>query len=119
MLAAYVTTIGRPVSPTARSKLTAQAAELLAAGFPAWWLADRARELATKGWTDLAQHCDRSTAPTIRQTTATKSGWCGQCDNPAYRMRKDPARDNELVECDDCHPAAVARRRRREQGAAA
>lgn len=119
VLAAYATALGRPVSPTAAAKLTAQAADYLAAGFPAWWLQERATELAARGWTDLAQHCDRSTAPTIRKTTETKADWCGHCDDPSYRMRKDPARDNELVQCDDCHPAAVARRRRTETGAAA
>ena len=119
ILAAYVAAIGRPVSPTTRTKLQQQAVELLAAGFPAWWLTDRAAELAAKGWTDLAQHCDRSTVPTVRKAADSKADWCGTCQDPNYRMRKDPARDNELVECDDCHPAAVARRRRRDQGAAA
>ncbi|MEU6233822.1 hypothetical protein [Kitasatospora sp. NPDC047058] len=118
MLNAYASVLGRAVSPTTRSKLTAQAVELLAAGFPAWWLADRARELATRGWTDLAQHCDRSTTPTIRQAAATKDDWCGRCQDPNHRMRKDPAQDNELVPCNDCHPAAVARRRRTEGAAA-
>ncbi|MGE7437989.1 hypothetical protein [Kitasatospora sp. NPDC001175] len=119
ILDAYVAGLGRPVSPATRTKLHQQATEYLAAGFPAWWLQDRARELAAKGWTDLAQHCDRSTVPTTRQTTASKTDWCGHCDDPNHRMHKDPARDNELVPCQDCHPAAVARRRRLEAGAAA
>lgn len=119
VIAAYVTAIGRPVSPATQTKLTAQAAELLAADFPAWWLQDRARELATKGWTDLAQHCDRSTAPTVRKAVDSRSDWCGHCQDPNHRMRKDPARDNELVPCEDCHPAAVARRIRTEAGEAA
>lgn len=117
--AAYTEAIGRPVSPTTRQKIEQQAGELLAAGFPAWWLADRARELAARGWTDLAQHCDRSTVPTVRKATATNADWCGNCHSPNHRQIKDPARDNELVDCPACHPAAVARRRRAEQGAAA
>lgn len=119
VLAGYVAAIGRPVSPTVAAKLTAQAASLLAAGFPAWWLTERATELAAHGWTDLAQHCDRSTAPTIRKPTESKADWCGTCQGPNNRLRKDPARDFELVECDTCHPAAVARQRRDQSGAAA
>jgi hypothetical protein len=118
VVAAYAEALGRPVTPTTSGKLTAQADELLAAGFPAWWLQERARELAARGWTDLAQHCDRSTAPTIRKPVDSRSDWCGGCQDPNHRMRKDPARDNELVPCDDCHPAAVARRRRTEGAAA-
>ncbi|MFF0409105.1 hypothetical protein ACFYUY_01550 [Kitasatospora sp. NPDC004745] len=119
VVAAYAAALARPVSPATRRKLGAQAAELADAGFPVWWLVDRARELADRGWTDLAQHCDRSTVPTARTSVDSRADWCGNCQDPAYRMRKDPARDNELVACDDCHPAAVARRRRIETGAAA
>lgn len=117
--AAYTEALGRPVSPTTRNKIQQQAAELLTAGFPTWWLTDRACELAAKGWTDLAQHADRSTVPTARKATATSADWCGSCHDPNNRWIKDPQRDNELVECQACHPAAVARRRRAEQGAAA
>lgn len=119
IVAAYTAAIHRPVSTATRSKLHQQAAQLLADGFPPSWLADRARELAERGWTDLAQHCDRSTVPTTRVATDSKTGWCQQCSDPNYRMFKDPARDNELVECETCHPAAVARRRRAETGEAA
>ena len=119
IVAAYLNTLGRPLSTTTRSKLHAQAAQLLADGFPAWWLADRARELADRGWTDLAQHCDRSTVPTVRKATATSADWCGQCDDPNYRQIRDPARDNELADCPACHPAALARARRATEGAAA
>ncbi|MEV8324558.1 hypothetical protein [Kitasatospora sp. NPDC056731] len=119
VVAAYAAALARPVSPATRRKLAGQAGELAGAGFPVWWLADRARELADRGWTDLAQHCDRSTVPTARKAVDSRTDWCGNCQDPAYRMRKDPARDNELVACDDCHPAAVARRRRIATGAAA
>lgn len=117
---AYLAAAGRPVSTATRTKLHQQAAQLLADGFPAWWLADRARELAARGWTDLAQHCDRSTVPTVRKATDTKTGWCGQCDDPNYRQIRDPARDHELVDCPACNPAALARARRAtQQGEAA
>jgi hypothetical protein len=119
IVAAYLTAAGRPVSSTTRSKLHSQAAQLLADSFPAAWIADRARELAARGWTDLAQHCDRSTVPVQAKATATKADWCGHCFDPNNRMVKDPARDNELVDCPNCHPAAVARRRRATEGAAA
>lgn len=117
IVAAYTDAIHRPVSAATRSKLCQQAAQLLADGFPAAWIADRARELAERGWTDLAQHCDRSTVPTTRVPTDSRTGWCGQCTDPIYRTVKRP--DGELTECDTCHPAAVARRRRAETGAAA
>lgn len=119
VLKAYATALGRPVSPATATKLIQQVDDHLAAGFPAWWLADRARELAAHGWSDLAKHCDRSTVPVTRKPADSKSDWCGQCSDPNHRTRKDPARDNELVPCPDCHPAAVARRRRTEPGAAA
>lgn len=119
VVAAYLGAIHRPVSTATRAKLRQQAAQLLADGFPAAWLADRARELAERGWTDLAQHCDRSTVPTVRVATDSRTGWCGRCSDPNHRMVKDRARDNELVQCPDCHPAAVARRRRAQQGDAA
>lgn len=119
VVAAYIEALGRPISTEARSKFREQALSLLADGFPVAWLADRARELAAKGWADLAKHCDHSTVPTTRKPTDSKSDWCGQCDDPNYRMRRDPARGGELVECDTCNHAAVARRRRAEEGAAA
>lgn len=119
VLKAYATALGRPVSPATATKLIQQVDDHLAAGLPAWWLADRARELAAHGWSDLAKHCDRSTVPVTRKATDSKSDWCGHCHSPNDRWVKDPARDNELVPCDDCHPAAVARRRRAEHGEAA
>lgn len=119
VIAAYEDAIGRPLLGDARIKMHTAAAERLTAGIPLHWLADRARELAAHGWSDLAKHCDRSTVPVTRKATDSKSDWCGQCHSPNDRWVKDPARDNELVPCDDCHPAAVARRRRAEHGEAA
>ncbi|OKI16597.1 hypothetical protein A6A07_11355 [Streptomyces sp. CB03911] len=119
VLAAYEEALGRPLFGDSRSKLLDDAAERLAAGVPLAWLCDRARELVANGWTDLAKHCDRSTVPTVRKAVDSRSDWCGHCQDPNHRMRKDPARDNELVPCDDCHPAAVARRIRTEAGEAA
>ena len=116
VVAAYVEALHRPVSSSIRSKLRQQAVDLLADGFPPGWLADRARELAERGWTDLAQHCSRSTVPTEQVRTDSRADWCGHCSDPNHRMIKDPARDNELVPCDACHPAAVARRRRAQTG---
>ena len=116
---AYTSALHRPARRDTRTTLHTQATELLADGFPAWWLIDRARELATHGWSNLAQHCDRSTVPTARTAPDGNPPWCGTCFSTNYRMTKDPTRDNELVECDACHPAAVARHRRAQAGAAA
>lgn len=115
VLDAYTKALGRPPTPAVASKIRDQATQLLAT-LPAWWLADRARELAERGWTDLAKHCEHSTVPTERVATDTKAGWCGQCIAPNYRLRKDPHRDNELVECGTCNPVALARQRRTQTG---
>lgn len=119
VLAAYEDALGRPLFGEPRTKLLADAAVRLTAGIPLPWLCDRARELVANGWNDLAKHCDMSTVPTVRVAAATKADWCGRCDDPNHRMTRDPQRDNELVECQACHPAAVARRRRAQQGEAA
>jgi hypothetical protein len=119
VVAAYTQALHRPVTTSTRTNLHQQATQLLADGFPSWWLADRARELAGHGWTDLAKHAARSTVPTTRTAPDGREPWCGHCGDPTYRMVKDPARDYELVECGACHPAACARRRRAQAGEAA
>ncbi|MCY0947856.1 hypothetical protein [Streptomyces antarcticus] len=116
IVVAYAAALGRPVLNGTRAKLQAQAAELLAAGLPEGWLCDRARELAANGWTDLAQHAERSKVPVPSSTAAGRLGlpeWCGQCAggsdfmgepvNPAARFNpRFRVMDGE--KCPHCHP---------------
>lgn len=120
---AYTAALGRPIPPSTRSRMHQAAIELLAAGIPAEWLADRAREMATagKGWTDLARHVEHSTAPLPGAAPATAAGsglpaWCGQCGdgmpaqhNPRFRRTDDGALCH-------CHPDAVEQQRTRRGG---
>lgn len=114
ILAAYTKALGRPVASSIGNKIRDQAAKLLADALPAWWIADRAAELAAKGWTDLAQHCDRSTVPVETKRPDGLDAPCTTHD-PHFRMIRDPA-TGDVIECPDCHPAAVARKQR--EGAA-
>ncbi|MDQ0935065.1 hypothetical protein [Streptomyces turgidiscabies] len=112
---AYAAGLGRPVLNGTRTKLERQAVELLAQGLPEAWLCDRARELAARGWSDLAQHAERSTAPLPSDLPAQSSrpglpDWCGECGdgtgtaarlNPRFR-KVGPAGNRE--ECPRCHP---------------
>jgi hypothetical protein len=114
---AYAAALGRPVRTAAREALAGQAAELLAEGLPEGWLCDRARELAARGWTDLAQHVDRSTVPVPGQQQAAPSNglpaWCGACGdgNPAAahnaRLRTDTGLPGGTL-CPDCHPQTAS-----------
>ncbi len=102
VLDAYAQALGRPVTNGARTKLLGHAQSLLAAGYPAAWLADRAREMAAKGWTDLEQHAERSTVPLPRPA---RPPWCGQCDeNSRLILDKD---GYPLRRCPTCRPAAT------------
>lgn len=112
VLAAYTQALGRPVSAPIQLKIRDQTGKLLADGFPAWWIADRARELPAYG-TDLAKHCEMSNVPVHVQRPADEDAPC-TTHNQFTRMIRD--KDGDLVNCPDCHPAEVARRRR--QGAA-
>lgn len=123
VVAAYAATLGRPVLNGTRAKLERQAVELLAAGLPEGWLADRAREMAPRGWTDLARHVERSTVPIPGQQLAGAEGdgvapetrrhglpaWCGSCGdgNPAAQFNVR-FRTLDGAKCPDCHPDAVA-----------
>ncbi|MFH9090932.1 helix-turn-helix domain-containing protein [Streptomyces sp. NPDC017673] len=60
---AYVRALGRPMVNGSRERLRAQAAELLAAGYPLAWLAARAAEMPANGWRDLVQHAETSREP--------------------------------------------------------
>ncbi|MDX3232859.1 hypothetical protein [Streptomyces sp. ME19-01-6] len=110
VLDAYADAIGRPVINGTRRQLTEQAIELVAAGMPVWWLADRAREIAARGWTDLAKHCERSTVPTQRKDPSGAVPWCKECDGPNTRMRYTA--DYQLEQCPACNPVALAAARR-------
>ncbi|MEJ1202875.1 MULTISPECIES: hypothetical protein [unclassified Streptomyces] len=119
VVAAYAAVLGRPVLSGTRAKLERQAVELLAQGLPETWLCDRARELAERGWSDLVQHAERSTAPlsSVAQASGRRSGlpeWCGECGedagaaarlNPRFR-KVGPEDAKEL--CPRCHPDRVA-----------
>ncbi|MFE0382179.1 hypothetical protein ACFW1M_43020 [Streptomyces inhibens] len=63
VVAAYAQALGRPLVNGSRKRLSGQAAELLAAGYPAVWVAARAAEMPANGWTDLVLHCERSRVP--------------------------------------------------------
>ncbi|MFB6962438.1 hypothetical protein ACFCYB_37020 [Streptomyces sp. NPDC056309] len=117
IVAAYAAALGRPVLNGTRAKLERQAVELLAQGLPEGWLADRARELAERGWSDLAQHAERSTAPLPSEAPAKgRPGlpeWCGECGHgtPAARLNPRFRTLGELgsgEKCPRCHPARVA-----------
>ncbi|WP_329039910.1 helix-turn-helix domain-containing protein (plasmid) [Streptomyces sp. NBC_01725] len=120
VVAAYAAAAGRPVINGTRVRLRSAAAELLAAGLPAGWLADRAAEMPSRGWTDLERHVERSTVPIPGQQTAEKpsSGlptWCGQCgDGGLNQAARTSARWRTLGDggtgdlCPDCHPERVS-----------
>ncbi|MFE9499813.1 hypothetical protein [Streptomyces collinus] len=121
ILAAYAAALGRPVLNGTRAKLEGQVVELLAQGLPEYWLCDRARELAARGWSDLTQHAERSTAPLPSDGTRTKSRsdlpeWCGECGEgtPAARLNPRFRTLGELgsgEKCPRCHPALIASKR--------
>lgn len=83
VIAAYTQASGRPMVNGTRAKLHAQVVEHLADGFPAAWLADRAREMAAKGWLDLRQHVEHSQVPIPGQAQPTP----GNTDLDAARAR--------------------------------
>ncbi|MEV7471973.1 hypothetical protein AB0O20_36655 [Streptomyces kronopolitis] len=119
IVAAYAAALGRPVLNGTRAKLERQAVELLAQGLPEAWLSDRVREMATRGWSDLVQHAERSTVPVEGQRDESLSGraglpkWCRECGegNPAARVNARFRTLGELgggEKCPRCHPDRVA-----------
>lgn len=100
ILTAYAEALGRPVTNGTRSKLADQARTLLAEGYPVAWLADRAREMAPKSWTDLEKHAERSTVPL---PAPKRPKHCGRC-NPDTRLVED---DGPPYRCPKCHPLAA------------
>lgn len=73
VLAAYEQALGAPALNGTRTKLLADAAELLEAR-PLWWVLDRARELPKYG-VDLARHAAMSKAPVTKpKPTARPTG---------------------------------------------
>ncbi|MFD9511266.1 hypothetical protein [Streptomyces mirabilis] len=116
IVAAYAAVLGRPVLNGTKAKLEKQAVELLAQGLPEAWLCDRVREMAPRGWSDLAQHAERSTAPLTQTTTKhRRSGlpdWCTKCGpgSPAARLNPRFRTLGEMgsgEKCPDCHPDRV------------
>jgi hypothetical protein len=115
---AYAAALGRPVPKSTQTKILDHAQRLIADGYPAPWLADRAREMAPKGWTDLEQHAARSTVPLPGASRAAASGlpeWCGECGvdsagaakfNPRLRVIYD---GNRPIHCHKCHPIMIER----------
>ncbi|MFL0396865.1 hypothetical protein ACH0CM_29635 [Streptomyces albus] len=72
---AYARALGRPLLNGSRKALRAQVVELLAAGYPVEWVADRAREMAEHPeWKDLVKHADRSRVPIPGQASRGQSG---------------------------------------------
>ena len=84
VIAAYEEALGGKAVNGTRSKLLKAAGELLDAGRPLWWVADRARELPARGWTDLAVHAERSKVPFGQQgqeprgATPMPDAWASQ-----------------------------------------
>lgn len=113
VLAAYTAALGRKPTTAVAQKICDQAAKLIADGLPAWWIADRARELPQFG-TDLAKHCEMSSVPVETVRPADEAPPC-TAHSKFDRMIPDP-RTGDLVNCPDCHPDELARLRR--QGAA-
>ncbi|MFF7954029.1 hypothetical protein [Streptomyces griseorubiginosus] len=116
IVAAYAEVLGRPVLNGTKAKLDRQAVELLAQGLPEAWLCDRAREMAARGWSDLARHAEMSTAPlTQTATKSRRSGlpeWCTKCGpgSPAARLNPRFRTLGEMgsgEKCPDCHPDRV------------
>ncbi|MFF8775489.1 hypothetical protein [Kitasatospora sp. NPDC015120] len=82
----YAQASGRPMVNGTRTALLTQVTEHLAAGYPAEWLADRAREMAVEGWLDLAKHALKSKVPL-----------------PGQRPEQAPAPARPVRElCDEC-----------------
>jgi hypothetical protein len=118
VLDAYAAALGRPVPKSTQTKILDHAQRLIADGYPAPWLADRAREMAPKGWTDLERHAARSTVPLPGASRAAASGlpeWCGECGvdsagaakfNPRLRVIYD---GNRPIHCHKCHPIMIER----------
>ncbi|MFK4103204.1 hypothetical protein ACI2L1_24610 [Streptomyces sp. NPDC019531] len=113
VVAAYAEALGRPVLNGTRAKLERQAVELLAQGLPEAWLCDRAREMAPRGWSNLAQHAERCTAPLPSEVSSrSRPGlpeWCGECGQgtPAARLNPRFRTLGELgsgEKCPRCHP---------------
>lgn len=101
MVAAYVQALGRPLLNGSRVALRAQAVELLTAGLPVDWVADRAREMAAHPeWKDLVKHADRSRVPIPGQAGPDrKAGGRERCPDHPARYRRG---------CPDCAMAVPA-----------
>ncbi|MCM2424264.1 helix-turn-helix domain-containing protein [Streptomyces sp. RKAG293] len=112
IVAAYREALKRPITPSVHALLQNDAALLLANNFPAWWLADRAREMAPHGWKKLIDHVDRSKVP-VEKSGVQATAWCGQCDEH-HRMSFDST--GEYVPCETCNPQALARRQHESAG---
>lgn len=113
MLASYRQALRRPLTKSAEVTLRSAASELLADGFPAWWLSDRAREMAPRGWTDLNKHCARSTVPVEDRATSVSASealpWCEDtdCDHISrLRTMRDENGFHVASPCPACHPSA-------------
>lgn len=114
VLAAYTAGLRRKPTAAVAARLREQTAQLLAEELPAWWIADRAKELGEKGWTDLVKHSEMSSVPVEVVRPADEQKVCDRGHSKFNPMIRDPERG--LVNCPDCHPAEIARRHR--QGAA-
>ncbi|KUN58416.1 hypothetical protein [Streptomyces griseorubiginosus] len=117
VVAAYAEALGRPVMNGTRARLERQAVELLAQGLPEAWLCDRVREMAPRGWSNLVQHVERSTAPLPSEVSVSRRpglpDWCGECGQgtPAARLNPRFRTLGELgsgEKCPSCHPDRVA-----------
>ncbi|MEV7003315.1 helix-turn-helix domain-containing protein [Streptomyces sp. NPDC093982] len=109
VLTAYGEALGRPLLNGRRLALREQALQLLAAGLPVEWIADRAREMAARpDWKDLIKHTEASRIPLPRQRPPAGSGRRREvCVKPGHGGGAFPA--------DDC-PRCVSEARPRREG---
>ncbi|MDQ0577899.1 helix-turn-helix domain-containing protein [Streptomyces rishiriensis] len=106
VIAAYIQALGRPLLNGNKEAMREQALELLAAGLPVGWVADRAREMAARPeWRDLVKHAERSRVPVPGQRPASR--------RPVREMCRKPGHGGGAFPADDCPQCAVESRPRR------
>ncbi|GAA3265225.1 MULTISPECIES: hypothetical protein [Streptomycetaceae] len=91
VVGAYAAALGRPLVSSSAVRLRAQARELVEAGYPVGWLAERAAEMPAQGWTDLVLHAERSRHPLPGQQTAPPAVRPSRPPQPGLTGKLSPA----------------------------
>lgn len=106
VLAAFQEAGGIALNGT-RTQFLQDAAELLESR-PLWWLIARAKEMPSKGWSDLARHVEKSRVPFTQVERKTPQGEClrhpGFQEDDCPRCRKEA---QERVQRPRSEPAPV------------